>query len=55
MYGPILNALGVILANFENISINLPEVTLLHETNSLPVFKTKVIQIYKGIIFKVIF
>lgn len=48
LYGPVLNALGVILANFDNIRITLPKVVLLNQTRSIPTFQKNVTDIYKG-------
>ena len=38
VYAPVLNALGVIIANFEDIKIILPKIKIHNQTNSLPVF-----------------
>ena len=54
VYKPVLNALGVILANFENIRVVLPKVQIYHETNSFPVLQEKIKTLYKAILFNVV-
>ena len=54
-YTNFINALGIFLVNIDNVPLELPQIQILHETNSIPVLKEKLINTYKQIIFSTIF
>ena len=55
VYAPVLNALGIIVASFDNVPLKLPKIIIKHENNSLPVLQQKIITEYKKIIVGMVF